>query len=67
MEAFECRYDVPDNVNLSLAPPSADTHDQNEGRIHVPLLVIMEGDLKFPFHPLLVKICNICRLTPLQL
>ena len=67
MEAFHRRYEVPDDVNLALAPPAADTHDQTGDRIHVPLLAVVEGGVRFPLHPLVVEICNIYRLTPLQL
>lgn len=67
MEAFRRRYEVPDDVNLALALPGTDTHDQTEGRIHVPLLAVVEGGVRFPLHPLLVEIYNICRLSPLQL
>ena len=67
MEAFRRRYEVPDDVILALAPPDTDTHDQTESRVHVPLLAVVEGGVRFPLHPLLVEICSICRLTPLQL
>ena len=65
---FRRRYEIPADVQFRLNR-SEDLEEvgQDETRIHIPLIFIVEGGLKFPLHPFFREVCYRCQLNPMQL
>jgi len=65
---FRRKYDIPADVQFRLNK-SRDLGEQgqDEKTIHIPLIFIVEGGLRFPLHPFFREVCFRCKLNPMQL
>lgn len=65
---FRRTYEIPNDVQFRM-----DGHNdlrelgQTRDTIHIPLIFIVEGGLRFPLHPFFREVCDRCRLNPMQL
>lgn len=66
MDEFRRKYNILDNVVLSLAPLDAIRENSSWDRAHIPIVAIVEGGVRFPLHPLLRHVLNWYHLTPMQ-
>ena len=65
MEEFRRRYEIPDSIGLELADVG-DVHQATWETIHMPVVDIVEGGVRFPLHPLLRETLAYYRLCPRQ-
>jgi hypothetical protein len=62
---FRQTYGIPNDVHIRLVEPD-ESPVSNESQIVLPLMAIIEGGVRFPFHPFLRRVLNLLRLTPSQ-
>jgi hypothetical protein len=62
---FRETYGIPRDVHIRLVEPD-EGHVSNEYQVVLPLMAIIEGGVRFPFHPFLRRVLNLLRLTPSQ-
>ena len=65
MAEFRRRYEIPDEINLVLAAVD-DAEPATWDTIHIPIIDIVEGGIRFPLHPLLRETLAFYRLSPMQ-
>ncbi|KAI8542915.1 hypothetical protein RHMOL_Rhmol08G0176900 [Rhododendron molle] len=66
MAALRTKYNVLESVGLELAPLRADRDVGSWDRMGIPIVAIVEGGVRFPLDPLLHRVLNWYRLTPMQ-
>lgn len=65
---FRRKYEIPNDVQFRLHRRDdlvEEGHDQN--KIHIPIIFIVEGGLRFLLHLFFKEVCYRCRLNPMQL
>jgi hypothetical protein len=62
---FRATYGIPDNVSVDLVRPE-ESVATDDYQIVLPLMAIIEGGVRFPFHPFLRQVLNVLQLTPSQ-
>jgi hypothetical protein len=65
---FRRTYEIPADVQFRLGrPDDLVVEGQDENKIYIPLIFIVEGGLRFPLHPFFREVCSRCQLNPRQL
>jgi hypothetical protein len=65
---FRRTYEIPADVQFRLGrPDDLVVEGQDENKIYIPLIFIVEGGLRFPLHPFFCEVCSRCQLNPRQL
>lgn len=58
MADFRARFNVPDNVASTLASEDAIRESFDNGTLHIPVVAVVEGGVRFPFAPLLCQVLS---------
>jgi len=65
---FRRKYEIPSDVQFWLDNRwDLKEHGQDDTKIHIPLIFIVEGGLRLPLHPFFREVCSRCHLNPMQL
>ena len=65
---FRRTYEIPADVQFRLdGSEDLEEEGQDESKIHIPLIFIVEGGLRLPLHPFFKEVCYRCQLNPMQL
>ena len=65
---FRRTYEIPADVRFRLnGSEDLEEEGQDEFKIHIPLIFIVEGGLRLPLHPFFREVCSRCQLNPMQL
>ncbi|KAF7150095.1 hypothetical protein RHSIM_Rhsim02G0046200 [Rhododendron simsii] len=66
MANFRSRHEIHDNVATTLAPEDAIRECPNNDTLHIPVVAIVEGGVRFPLAPLLHRVLAHYRLSLMQ-
>lgn len=66
MATFRSRYEIPDDVTTVLAYEDALRESPDNDTLHIPMVAVVEGGIKFPLAPLLRQVLAFYRLSPMQ-
>jgi hypothetical protein len=64
---FRRHYNIPDDVAIEINRPETHPEIRDEDSIHIPLMAVTEGGVRFPLHPLLRRVLSWYRLNPMQI
>jgi hypothetical protein len=66
MATFRSRYEIPDDVATRLAPVDALRESPTHDILHIPVVAVVEGGVRFPLAPLLRQVLAWYKLSPMQ-
>ena len=63
IEAFKVMFGILNDVQIKYYPKGDIENDRRLGLIFIPLMVVLEGGVRFPLDPFLLKILNFYKLN----
>ncbi|KAI8551450.1 hypothetical protein RHMOL_Rhmol06G0186700 [Rhododendron molle] len=66
MADFKSRYKIPDNIATELALVDAVRESPGNDTLHILIVAVIEGGVRFPLAPLLRQVLAFYRLSPMQ-
>ncbi|KAI8567628.1 hypothetical protein RHMOL_Rhmol02G0136100 [Rhododendron molle] len=67
MADVRARFNIPDNVASTLACKDAIRESFDNGTLYIPIVAVVEGEIRFPLAPLLCQVLSHYRLSPMQM
>ena len=64
--AFETRFNIPQDIQIEYYPRGNIENDRHPRVVFLPLIAILEGDVRFPVDPLLLRTLSFYGLSPDQ-
>ena len=62
--AFETRFNIPQDIQIEYYPRGNIENDRRPRAVFLPLMAILEGGIRFPVDPLLLKTLSFYGLSP---
>lgn len=67
MADFRTRFNVPDDVAITLASEATIRESFDNDALHIPVVAVVEGGVRFPLAPLLHQVLTHYRLSLMQM